>query len=442
MNDLRVLEKNIRKSNRHMLIIILHAMEGFFVPPLFRMCELVAALIGLIFLCLPVFIGLAVRKLLSGKKIITKEIITGTDGKPAAVYFFNTDRRALASLALFFSIFKGDLTFVGASLIKFDENESKPENNYLQSIKPGLFSLWGLRSNSKTAHEGRLMTEWEYCFTKKRSTDGFILFRSIPASLLRGADQNSPTAVSVFDVAFENITMREAVARIEADLVSGNSTRTIFYVNADCLNKCYGDEGYRSLLKQADYVLPDGIGINLACRLLGSAMKENVNGTDMLPFLCEMAKHRGLKFFLLGGKPGVADKMAEMIAQSHEVEVAGVQHGYFDHQSESEDVVDLINGSGADILLVAFGAPLQEKWVSTHKSRLTVGAAFGVGGLFDFYSGNTRRAPRWLRELGLEWVYRIIQEPGRMWRRYVIGNPLFLYRVMVWRARNKSDRGE
>lgn len=442
MNDLRVLEKNIRRSNRHIQRKSLYALEGFLLPPLYRMSEAFVALIGLIFLSFPVFIGLAVRKLFKDKNILTQELITGTDGKPTAIYFFNTQRRALASLALTFSILKGDLTFVGGSLIRCEDIEPKLENNYLQSIKPGLFSLWGLRSNSKTAHEGRQETEWEYCFTKKRSTDAFILLRSIPASLLRGADQMSPTSVSVFDVAFENLTMREAVSRIEADLISGNAVRTIFYVNADCLNKCYEDEGYRSLLKESDYVLPDGIGINLACRMLGSAMKENVNGTDMLPFLCEMAKRRGLKFFLLGGKPGVADKMAEMIAEFYEVEVAGVQHGYFDHERESKGVVDRINGSGADILLVAFGAPLQEKWISTHKSKLTVGAALGVGGLFDFYSGNTRRAPRWLRELGLEWVYRIIQEPGRMWRRYVIGNPLFLYRVLAWRARNKSNRGE
>lgn len=420
----------------------MYLVEGVFLPFFFRLCEAATALIGLALLGFPVFAGLAVRKLFKGTRIIIKEVIIGTDGQPVTVYFFNTGNRALASLALLVSIVTGDLSFVGGSIIKAEENEPTPENNYLQSLKPGLFSLWDLRSSSKTAHEGRLETEWEYCFTKTHTTDAFILLRSIPASLMRTSDQQSLSSVDIFDVAFENITMREAVERIEADLVAGNHSRTIFYVNADCLNKCYADEGYRSLLKQADYVLPDGIGINLACRLLGSTLKENVNGTDMLPFLCAMAKRRGFKFFLLGGKPGVADKMAEIITETYEVEVAGVQHGYFDHLSESEDVVDLINRSGADILLVAFGAPLQEKWISTHQGRLTVGAALGVGGLFDFYSGNTRRAPRWLRELGLEWIYRMIQEPGRMWRRYVIGNPLFIFRVMVWRAQNKSNRGE
>ena len=437
MNDLNVTEKNIRRSNRHLLRKTLHVMEGFILSPLFRLAEMVIAITGIVFLCFPVVVGLALRKLFSGKKIFHQEMIIGSNGQPTAVYFFNTEKKILASLALIFSILKGDMTFVGGSLIKCDEHEAKPENNYLQSVKPGLFSLWGLRTSSKTAHEGRLVTEWEYVFTKKRSTDAFILLRSLPASLMRGADRHTPSTVAVFDIAFENITMREAVAQIEADLVSARAPRTIFYVNADCLNKCYEDENYRSLLKQADYVLPDGIGINLACHMLGSAMKENVNGTDMLPFLCEMARRRGFKFFLLGGKPGVAEKMAAMITEKYEAEVAGVQHGYFDHRAESEGVVDLINGSGADILLVAFGAPLQEKWISAHKSELAVGAAIGVGGLFDFYSGNTRRAPRWLRELGLEWVYRIIQEPGRMWQRYVIGNPLFLYRVMSWRARNK-----
>jgi N-acetylglucosaminyldiphosphoundecaprenol N-acetyl-beta-D-mannosaminyltransferase len=120
------------------------------------------------------------------------------------------------------------------------------------------------------------------------------------------------------------------------------------------------------------------------------------------------------------------------------VTIAGTHHGYFNHATESEGIVDLVNRSSADILLVAFGVPLQEKWIAANHSRLQTSVCMGVGGLFDFYSGNTRRAPRWLRELGLEWVYRILQEPGRMWQRYVVGNPLFLYRVLVWRGKQKN----
>lgn len=442
MKDLNLLEKNLRRSNRHLRGKTLYALKVFLLPPVYRVAEVIIALTGLILLGLPLLIGMVVRKLSTGKKIFSREIFIGVGGKPIVVNFFNLGWKPAASLALLYSIVKGDLTFVGGSLISYEQTELKPENNYLRKLKPGLFSLWGLRSNIKIGHEGRHETEWEYCFTKKHSADAFIALRSIPAYILGGAEEQTQTSVAIFDIAFENMTMQEAVTRIEADLDSENAASTVFYVNADCLNKCYEDEDYRSLLKNADYILPDGIGINIACRMLGSGLKENVNGTDMLPYICTMAKRRGFKIFLLGGKPGVADKMAAKITESYEVQVAGVQHGYFDHQKESGEVVDLINKSGADILLVAFGAPLQEKWITAHKSQLEVGAAFGVGGLFDFYSGNTLRAPRWLRELGLEWVYRMIQEPGRMWRRYIVGNPLFIFRVMTWRTQNNSNQGE
>jgi N-acetylglucosaminyldiphosphoundecaprenol N-acetyl-beta-D-mannosaminyltransferase len=108
--------------------------------------------------------------------------------------------------------------------------------------------------------------------------------------------------------------------------------------------------------------------------------------------------------------------------------IAGARDGYF-KSHEEQSVVDDINSSGARILLVAFGAPRQELWLKRWRSELEPPVGMGVGGLFDFYSGRMPRAPVWMREMGLEWVFRLMQEPGRMWRRYVIGNPLFLYRV-------------
>jgi N-acetylglucosaminyldiphosphoundecaprenol N-acetyl-beta-D-mannosaminyltransferase len=117
-----------------------------------------------------------------------------------------------------------------------------------------------------------------------------------------------------------------------------------------------------------------------------------------------------------------------MLERYPQLKIAGARDGYFSPEEE-EGVVDAINGSGARILLVAFGAPRQELWLARWRDRLLAPVSMGVGGLFDFYSGRIPRAPLWMREMGLEWVYRLMQEPGRMWRRYVIGNPLFLYRV-------------
>jgi exopolysaccharide biosynthesis WecB/TagA/CpsF family protein len=151
--------------------------------------------------------------------------------------------------------------------------------------------------------------------------------------------------------------------------------------------------------------------------------------------LCEAAADAGLPIFLLGGRPGVAAAAAEWACGRFEgLQIAGIRDGYFDAASEAE-VIGEINRSQARILLVGMGAPRQDTWLRSVAQRLAVPVRIGVGGLFDYYSGRIPRAPVWIRELGLEWVWRIACEPGRLWRRYIVGNPLFLYRVLIERIR-------
>ncbi len=167
-------------------------------------------------------------------------------------------------------------------------------------------------------------------------------------------------------------------------------------------------------------------------------MRENINGTDMLPFLCRLCRDNGWGMYFLGAKPGVAEKMSVLLKERFPgLKVAGFRDGYFD-DAQSGEVVKEINASGAEMLMVAFGVPKQEKWIQKWRNELNVHVVMGVGGLFDFYSGNIKRAPVWLREVGGEWIYRILQEPRRMWRRYIVGNPVFLYRVIKWKKAIKT----
>ncbi len=139
--------------------------------------------------------------------------------------------------------------------------------------------------------------------------------------------------------------------------------------------------------------------------------------------------------YFLGAKPNVALQMCEKLRQKYpKLIISGCKDGYFD-RSKSGQLAEEISGSGAKLLLVAFGVPLQEKWIWQHRDKIRVPVVMGVGGLFDFYSGNIKRAPVWLREIGGEWIYRLMQEPKRMWKRYVLGNPIFLYRVIRWKRR-------
>jgi len=240
---------------------------------------------------------------------------------------------------------------------------------------------------------------------------------------------------TILDITFLNIGWDDALALIR-DAVRGGVKRSLYFVNAHCFNVARTDEEFRSILNRADYVFPDGSGVRLACRMLGEELSANLNGTDLLPRLCEMAVADDIALYLLGAKPEIAERMkANLEARYPGLRIVGTQHGYFDRETESDAVVESINASGADVVLVAFGVPMQEKWVHANREALAAPLVLGVGGLLDFYSGNIKRAPAWVRALGLEWVFRLLMEPRRMWRRYIVGNPLFVYRVWRWRRR-------
>lgn len=440
------LQANLEPSHRHLSIRARVLAGGWAAGVLLRLLELVISLSLSLLLALPLLLLLLIVRVATGRKVFREQLIVGYGGVPQTIRYFNIGWYPASCTALYFQVLTGKLSLIGAKMRAFPENHPSPEHAYLNSLKPGVFSLWQVRKNSNIGHEGLLATEWEYCFSRDALSDILILLRAIPAYFLSSTTQPGERELNLLGVRFANLTMREAVAVVQGAAISKNGSTSLFFINPDCLNKSIADSAYREVLQRADYVFPDGIGLAIACRILRSPLRENINGTDMLPFLCEMAVQNGLSLFLLGARPGVADCVRVRLQERYGVVVAGTHHGYFDHQSESEKVVEAINSSGADIVLVAFGAPLQEKWISANRSSLTAGVVMGVGGLFDFYSGNISRAPRWLRELGLEWLYRLLQEPGRMWRRYIIGNPLFLFRVLLWKAKgagsNTRDKGQ
>ncbi|MEM9454159.1 MAG: WecB/TagA/CpsF family glycosyltransferase [Myxococcota bacterium] len=240
--------------------------------------------------------------------------------------------------------------------------------------------------------------------------------------------QHPSLSLNVCGLPVDNVTMADALRLLEERLATRTRTQLMF-LNADCVNISHRDPEYRRTLQQADLVFADGIGMRIAGWLLGTPVRDNVNGTDLFPLACERLARSGHRVFLLGARPGVARKVQQWLAATHPgLTVCGVHHGYFD-RTRSEEVTAKIRSSGADVLFVAMGAPVQEKWIAEHIEATGVTVALGVGGLFDFFSGNMPRAPRWMRRAGLEWVYRFWQEPRRMWKRYWVGNFVFMGRV-------------
>jgi exopolysaccharide biosynthesis WecB/TagA/CpsF family protein len=144
--------------------------------------------------------------------------------------------------------------------------------------------------------------------------------------------------------------------------------------------------------------------------------------------------------YLLGAAPSVAEEMKEkLVTRYPKLQICGYRDGYFNWEEMAGKVIEEINAVSTDILLVALGAPLQERFIEKYGDLLSAKIILGVGGLFDFYSERIARAPMWMRQIGMEWIFRLIQEPKRMWRRYIIGNPLFIYRVYRWKKTRKKD---
>src|SRR5512144_33893 len=249
---------------------------------------------------------------------------------------------------------------------------------------------------------------------------------------------NARPRVVVNEVPSLNVSMDEAVTMIERAARERNP-RCVFFVNADCINITTRDPGYRRLLARDDaWVFGDGVGVRIAGAISRQRVVDNVNGTDMFPLLAARCAGNGQAIFLLGGREGVARRVAQrMTARYPGLRIAGTHHGFFAPDACSA-VIDQVNASGADIVLLALGAPLQERFIAAHREALRPPVLVGVGGLFDFYSGRIRRAPKLVRDLSLEWAWRLAVEPRRLWKRYLLGNVAFLAQVLWWELQHAA----
>lgn len=326
------------------------------------------------------------------------------------------------------NILRGEMAFVGPRPRDLQE----PVPAEVLAARPGIVNPWAIRLRTAAAFGTEARADAIYLANCGVRHDIGLLLRGVAVALLPAPAAAVPGRVRIGDVAFDNVDMREAIERLGA-MLAAPGAHQVSFVNPACVNIAARHRGYRRALARASLALPDGIGIKIGSDMLGTPLKQNVNGTDLFPRLCDLLQARGASVFLLGGHPGVAEGVAAVMAQRWPgVRIAGVRDGFFSVADEGR-VAAQVQASGADILLVARGVPAQDLFIDRHLPLLGVKVAMGVGGLFDFVSGRIPRAPLWMRETGLEWVYRLAQEPGRMWRRYLVGNLTFLFRVGLQR---------
>lgn len=362
----------------------------------------------------------------------------GKSGEPFYLHRFSGDSPG-RNLAVLYDVIGGKISWVGPPIRPFipdrhfDQTEDPTD---LPILRPGLISLYELRRELGTLYEQEPPASAypNHSLRKAVGVIGRWLITSLLSSRVGGENCSQ---FNLLGIKIDNITIDQAIDTV-ISRASRQQRLSVAFVNPACANEAVSNRGYRNDLDGMDLVLPDGSGLSLACRMLGIQMKANINGTDLFPLICERAAEQGLSIFLLGAQPGVAQTMADKTAQRFPaLKIAGHHHGYF-HEDELDQVIDKINDSGADILLIAFGVPAQERWIMAHADRLEPSVRMGVGGLFDFYSERISRSPRWMQDIGMEWIWRFLQEPARMWRRYFIGNPLFVYRV--WKQSRRSDK--
>lgn len=227
-------------------------------------------------------------------------------------------------------------------------------------------------------------------------------------------------SVAILGVAIDNLTMSEVLDAIEAKIAEGGFHQ-IATANVDFLIKSVHDEELRETLCRCDFVLPDGMPLVWASRLLGTGLKERVTGADLVPQLAKLSARRGYRIFLLGAQEeSCAGAASWMESHFPGVRIAGrfsPKHQPLE-EMDHEDILSRIEAAEPDILLVSFGNPKQEKWLAMHRHRLKVPVCIGVGGSFDFLSGKVPRAPKWMQRCGMEWLYRTMQEPSRLAMRY------------------------
>ncbi|MGH2754820.1 MAG: WecB/TagA/CpsF family glycosyltransferase [Actinomycetota bacterium] len=246
---------------------------------------------------------------------------------------------------------------------------------------------------------------------------------------------SSVSNIEILGVPVFRGTTDEALELVEQAWENGPAL--VAYVNAHTLNLACSDPEYRALLRKAAVVLNDGAGVALAARLHGDRFPENLNGSDFNPAIVELAARKGWAVYFLGAGPVTAKIAAEILGERIPgLKVVGTHDGFFP-RSEDDDVAQEIRNTGADVVMVAMGNPLQEKWLERHLSATGARLGVGVGAFFDFSAGTVPRSPAWMNTLGIEWVWRLWQEPRRLWRRYLVGNPLFLWRVLRSRSSRK-----
>lgn len=233
----------------------------------------------------------------------------------------------------------------------------------------------------------------------------------------------------LFNIYIDNLTMEECLDKIDNFIVDGKY-HYIVTPNVDHIVKLQSDYEFKEVYDNADLILTDGMPLIWYSKISKEPIKEKLSGSDLFPRVCELASKKKYKVFLLGAKDGVAKEAAKRLEEKYEgLNIVGTYSpifGFEKNKWEIEGVINMINQSKPDILAVGLGAPKQEKFLYKYRELLKVPVSLAIGASIDFEAGNIKRAPIWMQKLGFEWLYRLLKEPKRMYKRYLIEDMKFI----------------
>ncbi|MDB5916191.1 MAG: UDP-N-acetyl-D-mannosamine transferase [Massilia sp.] len=241
--------------------------------------------------------------------------------------------------------------------------------------------------------------------------------------------------ITLMGCQIDNLSMEDTLVKVEGFIQTGRPHQHVV-VNVDKLVKASRDESLRRLINDCALVNADGMPVVWASRLLGTPLKERVAGIDLFEALMERAAEKGWRVFLLGAREEVVLAVRDAYQHKYpQMRFAGWRNGYWNGEQEEAEVVEQIRASRADLLFVAISSPKKEIFLGRHQAAMKIPFAMGVGGTFDVAIGRIRRAPRWMQQSGLEWLFRFMQEPRRLFRRYFIDDMAFIWLLIKEAAR-------
>lgn len=242
--------------------------------------------------------------------------------------------------------------------------------------------------------------------------------------------------IRLFGINIDNLSFQESLNKIN-DFIKTNSKHYIVTPNVDHLIRLQTDDGLRKAYANASLILADGMPLIWASMLLGKKLKERITGADLFQEICKIAEKNGYSIFMLGARAEVINLASINLKRLYpELIISGTYHGFFTEE-ENIGIINIINSLSPHFLFIGMGSPKQELWVLQNLHKLNIKVTICVGGTFEIIAGCRKRAPRWMQKIGIEWSWRLMQEPRRLWKRYLVDDMMFWWLLIkeLWKVR-------